>query len=177
MKNLTEIEKKNKIIEYLKKKGFDFILNDSNRLFWQYKQHYSSYTVELYFSGDIIKYYVSKNLRGIGRRRTSTNNNTCCLKIYKDLVWIKEELNKCANETKKSIDTKNFYCTELERYYKRTYSTVSISAYDYGNSVSIGVYCKNDKSSFSISITVKNNKHYLESLQEDFIKKPTFDVN
>ena len=94
---------------------------------------------------NLIKYYVNINVRGIGRRK-NTIGDGYCLKVYRTLSWIKEELDKIAEEEKNKIEQKTKYCTELESYYKKLYNRVSISTSKSGESnggeiVSINISC------------------------------------
>lgn len=181
MKKLTENELRNKVVKYLNAKGIPIVLTENNKVIWNYNPHYSNYTIQLSFErkdyndgiSNIIKYYSNINVTGIGRRRTSIADGFC-LKVYRTLIWIKEELDKFAEDVKKKIDMKNHYCTELEMYYKKIYSRVSVNATKYQNEIDISINCNDAKSSVHYSMVFKDNKYYLNRKIVDYDVSPYF---
>jgi hypothetical protein len=164
MKKLTEKEIKEKIIKYLGKKGITAIINDDNELVWNYTPYYSKYRVELSIgrkdpwkenSEYVVKYHTSIYICGLNRRKTSVNDGFC-LKIYRNLLWIKRHLDEDALEHKEKIDTKNKYCTELEMYYKKIHKSVSVASNkNSDNSVNIFVSCYDENMSTYYLVKIK----------------------
>ena len=175
MKELSEIEIKNKIIKYLNNKGIVITFNKSNDLIWNYEPHYSKFKIDLYFnrikSTYSIRYYVNYShykLKNLKRRKTSISNGYC-LKIYKNLIWLKEKLDIIATEIKKEADNKNKYCTELESYYFRKHKSVYIKTNILSDdSININIDCYDEDKSTFYYIIYKNNKYYLISKVEKF---------
>ena len=175
MKKLTEIELKLKTITYLNNKGMQFVLENGKDVVWNYSPFYSNFRIRLSFqkkdyndleSKYIINYYVNVNVKGTRRRKTTTNDGYN-LKVYKNLLLIKEELDKIASAEKEKIDTKTKYCTELEKYYKKLYETVTISTYREDDTrVSISINCHKPNKSVYYEIIYKNNRYFLSEKKE-----------
>jgi hypothetical protein len=175
MKTLTRTEIQNKIITYLGKKGIIITISENDELTWNYKQHYTVFSVRLYLEKknysdqqpNLIRYYPSERIKGFSRRRTSVNSGFC-LKIYRDLMLIKPKFDEIAEKIKLKEDVKIRYCTELELHYKKLYKYVGISTSKYENIVNIDMSCSNSNSSVYYSITYKDNKYYLNRKTEHF---------
>jgi hypothetical protein len=174
MKKLTKIEIKNKIIKYLKNKGIEVALNEDQNLVWNYEPYYSKYTVKIYVedknynSGDFkVTYYSSSHVKGIKRRKTAVTDGFC-LKIYRNLMWIKEQLDVYANEVKAKTDIKIKYCTELEIHYKKLYKHVDVrSEKNFDNTIDININCYDNSNNCYYSITYKENRYYLNHKTEN----------
>ena len=175
MKTLTKKETQDKIIKYLGKKGMILIIDGTGELIWNYKQHYKEFSVRLYLEKknysdeqpNLIRYYPSERIKGMNRKKTTINSG-CCLKIYKDLTWIKPKFDEIAEKDKIVIDNKTKYCTELELHYKKLYNYVSITTSKYDEIVNININCSNNNNSVYYMITYKNNKYYLNRKTEYF---------
>lgn len=169
MKKLTKPEAREYLIKYLAKKGINLSLNEYNNLIWIYKSHYSEFIIKIYIepkdgwsdeSGLIIKYY-SSYAEQLGRRKTAVTDGFG-LKVYKNLIFIKEQLDKRAEQLKETIDRKKKYCTELEIYYKKIHKRVEIStSKNRDESISININAYDDNKSTSYSMTYKDNRYYL----------------
>lgn len=167
----TKQEIKENLIKYLAKKGIELSLNENNSLVWVYKVHYSTFTTKLFIeakdgwnenSGSVIKYYCSY-AEGLGRRKTAVNSGFG-LKVYKNLMFIKEQLDKKAEQVKETVDRKKQYCTELEMYYKKIHKRVDIStSKNNDGSISITISGYDDQKSTYYSILFKDNRYYLNS--------------
>ena len=179
MKKLTEIEIKKKIVDYLNKKGITITLTETGNLIWYYKKHYSEFTIRLLverknwkdYNVNIINYSVSENIRGLRRRRTSINDGFC-LSIYKNLIWIQQQLDPIAENVRVKTDDKIKYCTELEIYYKKIHKNVSISVSKGSNnihSITINGYDSANNTTY-YNLTYSDNKYYLDWKSENLEK-------
>jgi len=175
MKELLEY--KNYLIKYLSKKDVILITPSDNSyyLIWNYNVHYSKFEIKLYFDKRkyddeffIIKYNVNCYSIKTSRRKTSTKGNFGAV-VYKNLQYIKDNLDKNALENKNKIDTKKKFCTELESYYKRSYKSVTISTEQYDDRILINIFAYNDNNmSVNYNILYYNSKYYLQSKFENF---------
>jgi len=164
---LSKEEVINNIITYLEKKNINIKLYH-DRLIWNYDVYYSKFVVTLYLDKKdyndenfTIKYHSNFNIN-TKRRRTLTSKGYL-IKVYKNLNWIKSELNIVADKLKCETETKNKYCTELERHYCKIHKSVSITTgKDWNNNVIIQINCTDsyDKSSY-YSISYKDNRYNL----------------
>jgi hypothetical protein len=180
MKKLTDIEIKNKIVTYLGKKGITITMTEHGNLFWYYKKYYSDFTIRLLLERkkwndeniNLIKYSVNEfSIRGISRRKTSINDGFC-LSLYKNLIWIQQQLDTIAENTKIKTDDKIKYCTELEMYYKKIHNNVNISVSKGSNNtynISISGY-NNHNNSVYYTMTYSDNKYYLDYRSENLEK-------
>ena len=181
-KQLNRTEIIDKTVKYLNSKGISIAVKD-DEIVWNYEPHYSKFRIKLYLEKknwndeqpNLIKYYVNINVRGIGRRK-NTIGDGYCLKVYRTLSWIKEELDKIAEEEKNKIEQKTKYCTELESYYKKLYNRVSISTSKSGEIVSINISCSDADSYVNYTMTYKDNKYYLNNRLENFEKPISFNI-
>lgn len=171
----------NRIIKNLSKKGLEFKVEDGD-LYWIYKKYYSDFYVKLIIFDDYddsyIRYVPSSYVCRMSVKKTSVKYSYCYTKIYEDLMFAKETFDKQAHNTKLSFDIKNTYCNEIEKYYKRKYDKVKVSATQYRNiNVSIRVMCSNKDytESNNFNITYKNNRYKLESHQCNTIEEIKID--
>ena len=170
-KNLSSLEINNKLIEYLSKKGLEVYVVES-LLYWNYNIHDSNFKINLYIENrydnfTIIRYYSNTHLTNLHKKKTSTKNNFC-LSVYKNLLSIKVEFDKIAEETKIKNELKNKYCNELESYYSKKYDKVEIKTTEEDNYIGININC--DYKSY-YNIMYKNNKYYLKSKSMYFDKQ------
>lgn len=175
-KDLSKKELAEVIIKYLNKKGINLVFEDDS-LYWKYEKYYSKFSTELVFDKkdyyndkyyNIIKYHNLAYYNGINKRRTSISDGFC-LKIYKNLMWIKEKMDKSAEKEKIKIDTKTKYCTELETYYKKLYKYVRINVgIEDNNIIPIDITCSDKDTVVYYSMFYKNNKYYLTSELENY---------
>jgi len=181
-KQLNRTEIIDKTIKYLNSKGISIAVKE-DEIVWNYEPHYSKFRIKLYLEKknwsdeqpNLIKYYVNSHVRGIGRRK-NTISDGYCLKVYRTLMWIKDELDKVAEEEKNKIEQKTKYCTELESYYNKLYKRVSISTSKNGEMISINISCTDNNSYVNYNMTYKDNKYYLNNRLENYETPITFNV-
>jgi hypothetical protein len=176
MKKLSKIEIKNKITKYLNNKGIPIILTDSDNLIWNYEPHYSKFLNKIYIDYNnescYIKYFSDSYPANISRKKTKVTDGFC-IKIYRNLMLIKEKCDEIAEKIKISTETKNKYCIELELYYKKLYTNVEIATYVNIDYIRINVNCYNIDYRYAVYYTIlyRNNKYNLKNkiqhLEED----------
>jgi len=176
---LTEIQ--NKVINYLNKKGIS-VSQQGETLIWNYSPHYSEFRIKIYFGKkmyysdyNIITYGTNNYLNGINKKKTTISNGFC-YRMYKILMLIKKELDENAEKYKKEVDLNTKYCTELERYYKRSYNSVTLSTHKNEDKVEIFVNCTDSTKRISHRIIVKDNTYFLVETNEYFYENPFVDV-
>lgn len=174
---MTEKEIKIKIINYLSKKGLNVMLDKyGDDIVWNYNILYSEFNTRLSFyskklySENEKDFYIDYYSNAHKLKKTVLSGNYC-LRIYKKLLIIKEELDKIAEKNKNFIDTKNKYCTELESYFKSKHQSVDISTYIETNSISIIINCYDPNVRTYYRIRYMNNKYYLLLKTEEIEKK------
>jgi hypothetical protein len=174
MKILSELEVKTYLIKYLSKKDIVVIIDNNNRLVWNYNTLYSKFKITFrledgYNKPFKIRFYSSEFIKGLVRRGTLAKGSFG-LNVYKTLQFIKPHLDKIADEYKIKTDQQNKYCTELESYYKKIHNRVEITVNKQDdNSINIKIigYDLDNKTTYYY-IMYNNNKYYLTSKIEVF---------
>ncbi len=163
---MNKEEVKESLIKYLNKKGIE-IQHDEDNLIWKCESNGYIYNVSIYInskssndlSGFIIRYYT--NQFHLKRKKTSVAVGFG-LKVYKNLIFIKEKLDKISYDLKNENNRIKKYCLELENYYKRKHNRVTISTNEnFDKTISIYVNCYDNVKTFYYHIIFDNNRYYL----------------
>jgi len=176
LNNLLETQEK--IIKYFSKKGINIIINEYYNLVWNYKIHYSDFSVILYFQQKeydddfytITYHVVGANIRTYNKKTKASKN--FCYTLHKNFLVFQKIFDEHANILKVDTDIKQDYCIELTRYYSRIHHKIIIDVSKRLDEIDInitGYDCKFKPETY-YSIKYKNDKYYLMS-KTDYTKK------
>lgn len=169
----------NGIKNYLDNKKFDFKIKciGENNILFTYNYLNINFIIDIFLvlkdKEIFIKYLSNTEVLNINRLRNSSNNKNYCRNVYNNLNYIKSELNRYASIKNTLDNNRNKYCLELESYYKKIHSNISIMVEksEFSDTIDIIIIGKDRNKTTYYNISYINNKYFLDSKRETFLIK------
>jgi len=172
---MTDTETIKKIEEYIFKKNFDveFVGCHEKKISFFYNSNNLDYIINILIekknNQSVVKYYSNRDIPNIKRLKTSISSKNYLRSIYKNLNYIKHELNIISTLEKEICDNNKKYCTELESHYKRIHNYIRIDAiFTIDDIVVIAIIGYDDNKTTNYNITYTKNKYYINSIEEKY---------